>query len=335
MNKMRDLLSKTLVVGVIFLFVGVSIQPAIAVTKDGDNNPPEVPDIDGEKVVLGVEFNFYFTSIDPDGDNVKYFIDWGDGTVDITGFYKSGVTIKVGHTYSVYGKIAIRAYAEDIYGAVGPKGYYIVEWKSRASVVQPEKEIIDVEPKDYLFQTIIDIANNPDVKELLEQYDNNLFKVDIDRSVSRKIFFKNPRMFRSLIFTKPSLTYEYLDKTYNNGIKITSIIGEDKALELIESIEISDTVVFDEFDNIIFKDEELSNRLTTLKKINEEQNSDWNYPIICSIIYFLLIPFEILYYLINIFGDFYFISLFLAFNIAIRIPYWTVLLINAYAYGCV
>ena len=34
MNKLRDLLSKTLVVGVIVLFIGVGIQPAFAVTPD-------------------------------------------------------------------------------------------------------------------------------------------------------------------------------------------------------------------------------------------------------------------------------------------------------------
>jgi len=34
MNKMRDLLSKTLVVGIIVLFIGVGIQPAFAVTPD-------------------------------------------------------------------------------------------------------------------------------------------------------------------------------------------------------------------------------------------------------------------------------------------------------------
>jgi len=199
--------------------------------------------------------------------------------------------------------------------------------------VQPEEQI-DVEPKDYLFQTIINIANNPDVKSLLQQYNYELFKVDIDKSVYRKIFFRNPRLFRSIIFTKPSLTYEFLDKTYNNGIEITNIIGEDKALELIESIGVSDTEVFDEFNNIISKDEELSNRLATLKETNKEQNSDWYYPIICSILTFLAMPFEILYDLHKIFQDFYFISLFIAFIVTIGIPYWFVIVYLAWGFDC-
>ena len=41
------------------------------------------------------------------------------------------------------------------------------------ATVESKEDFIDVEPKDYLFQTIIDIANNPDVKDihsLLERY---------------------------------------------------------------------------------------------------------------------------------------------------------------------
>ena len=149
----QRIICKGLAVVVIILFIGLAIQPSIAITRDGDNNPPGKPIIDGEKgVVPFVEFDYYFTTIDPDGDNVKYHIDWGDGTMNITDYYKSDETVTVGHTYSEYGTIIIKAYAEDIYGAVGPVGYYIVEWKSRASVVIPETEI-DIETlgsHDYL-----------------------------------------------------------------------------------------------------------------------------------------------------------------------------------------
>jgi len=201
--------------------------------------------------------------------------------------------------------------------------------------VQTETEI-DIEPKDYLFQTIIDIANNPEVKNLLEKYGNDLFKVDIDRNVYRKLFLRNPRLMFNTLFTKPSMTIEYLDRCYNKGIEITNIIGEDKVIEIIKNAEVTDTKLFNEINDIITNDEELSSRIETLKEMNTESNSilGYPYPIICSILGLLAIPFFIFYDLINIFGDFYFISLFLAFNIAIRIPYWTVLVISAYAFDC-
>ena len=154
--------------------------------------------------------------------------------------------------------------------------------------VQSETEI-EIEPKDYLFQTIIDIANNPDVKELIEQYDNDLFKVNIDRSVYRKLMLRNPRLLFNTLFTKPSISVEYLNKCYNNGVEITNILGEDKVSEIMENVEVTDRKLFDEFKNIITKDEELSNRLEILKEMNKEQYINSEYQIICSVAMLLVI----------------------------------------------
>ena len=163
------------------------------------------------------------------------------------------------------------------------------------AIVELKEEIIDVKPKDFLFQTIIDLINNPDINNLLEQSANDLFKVDIDRSVYRKILIRNPRLMFNMFFNKPSMSIEYLNKCYNQGIEITNIIGEDKVLEIIEIVEITDTKLFDELDNIISKDYELSSRLENLKKMNKEINSNklfWdNYPIICSILLPVLFTF--------------------------------------------
>jgi hypothetical protein len=175
--------------------------------------------------------------------------------------------------------------------------------------VQPETEI-DIEPKDYLFQTIIDFANNPDVKELLEQYRYDLFSVELDRSIYRKIFFRNPRLLFNTLFTKPTMSVEYLDNCYNNGIKITNIIGEDKVIETIENVGVTDTKLFDKLDDIISKDVEISSRFETLKEMNKELDYG-HYPILCGILILVslvvLIPFTILgVFIVNsltLFGD--------------------------------
>jgi len=173
------------------------------------------------------------------------------------------------------------------------------------ATLQPEVKT-DVETKNYLFQTIIDITNNPEVKNLFEQYKYDLFKVDIDRSVYRKIFFRNPRVLFQLIFTKPSMSHKYLNFAYNQGIKITSIIGEDKAFELIESIKVTDTKLFDELNDIIVNNEELSDRLVVLEEMDKEYVSDltWDYSVyevICNILWKLLIASLILYGFILLF----------------------------------
>jgi len=89
------------------------------------------------------------------------------------------------------------------------------------------------------------------------------------------------------------MSIEYLDKCYNNGIEITNIIGEDEALDIRESIEVSDTEVFDEFNNIISKDEELTGRIAPLKDLNKDLKSDspfQSYPIVCYIVVIILFP---------------------------------------------
>ena len=155
----------------------------------------------------------------------------------------------------------------------------------------PDK--IEVEPKDYLFQTIIDIANKPKVKELLEQYNYDIIKSDLKgKSLFLKLLFKKPKLFFDIFFTKPSITHEYLDKCYNNGIEIVNIIGEDKVLEMRESIKFTNTEVLDKLDNIIKNDEELSGRIAALNEMNEEYESylPWEFPIICTIVEILFLP---------------------------------------------
>ena len=76
-----------------------------------------------------------------------------------------------------------------------------VEPKLSADNTQIEE---DIEPKDYLFDTIIVIANNPEVKELFEEYGNNIYDLDYNyKGILLKILFNNPKLLFSKLFTKP------------------------------------------------------------------------------------------------------------------------------------
>jgi len=164
------------------------------------------------------------------------------------------------------------------------------------AIVQLEEEV-NANTKDYLFQTLIDISNHPDVKKFLEQYENDwknnngFVNFDFDRTISRKILFRNPRLFRSLIFTKPSMSYEYLDSVYRKGIKITNILGEEKVLEILASIEVTNPEFFEKLNSIIMNDEELYDNIAKLEKMNHECVSDftWGFPIICAILLLITI----------------------------------------------
>ncbi len=82
------------------------------------NLPPDTPEIDGPPSgKTGTEYEFTFNAYDPNGDDVKYFIDWGDNTTDETDFKASGTDVKVKHTWDKKGDYTIKAKAIDVFDA--------------------------------------------------------------------------------------------------------------------------------------------------------------------------------------------------------------------------
>ncbi|MHA1769196.1 MAG: hypothetical protein ACTSV3_05030 [Candidatus Thorarchaeota archaeon] len=69
----------------------------------------------------GKYYTFSFVTTDPEGHNVRYQIDWGDGSTTTTGYYASGSTVTRSHSWSVsvsggmYYYVKVRA--QDVYGA--------------------------------------------------------------------------------------------------------------------------------------------------------------------------------------------------------------------------
>jgi uncharacterized protein YceK len=85
----------------------------------GVNNPPEAPSFTGPtKGKPNVDYDFTLNAVDPDGDDVSYFIDWGDGTTTgWTSTYASGTDVIVNHTWTTKGTYAVKAKAKDINNA--------------------------------------------------------------------------------------------------------------------------------------------------------------------------------------------------------------------------
>ncbi len=79
--------------------------------------PPYPPSIEGPTIgAEEIEYDYTFLTTDPEGEDVYYFIDWGDGTFsDWIGPYSSGEEISVSHMWSSPGEYEVRAKARDIY----------------------------------------------------------------------------------------------------------------------------------------------------------------------------------------------------------------------------
>jgi hypothetical protein len=84
-----------------------------------EDHKPNSPSIEGPNSGLsGVQYKFNFSSIDPDNDNVGFYVDWGDNTnTGWTENVSSGTKLELSHTWTEGGSYNITAKARDIYGA--------------------------------------------------------------------------------------------------------------------------------------------------------------------------------------------------------------------------
>lgn len=87
-----------------------------------ENTPPEKPIISGPTIgKVGVTHEYKLKTYDPEGDQVKYIINWGDGSTKSTYFVGSGDEITVTHTWSFGNNYKITVYAEDEFGGKSEK----------------------------------------------------------------------------------------------------------------------------------------------------------------------------------------------------------------------
>ena len=83
------------------------------------NEAPSPPEIDGKTSgEAGTSYEYSFTSTDPDGDEISYYIKWGDNEItDWTDFQASATEYTESHTWDDEGTYTIEAKAKDTYGA--------------------------------------------------------------------------------------------------------------------------------------------------------------------------------------------------------------------------
>ena len=79
------------------------------------NEPPEIPTIIGpSQAKFGENIEYTINSNDPEGDNIYYYIEWGDNSAeDWIGPYESGSDVIFNHIWSERGNYLIKVKAKD------------------------------------------------------------------------------------------------------------------------------------------------------------------------------------------------------------------------------
>jgi hypothetical protein len=122
---------------------GLDSGSAYVFTKLSENQPPEIPAAPAGPSVgqKGVEYTFSAVTTDPEGDQVFYLFDWGDGTNSTwVGPYNSSVPGSASHAWADAGNFSVKAKAKDVNGAES-------DWSASHSIsitLGPVLEIQDI-----------------------------------------------------------------------------------------------------------------------------------------------------------------------------------------------
>jgi outer membrane protein assembly factor BamB len=118
------------------LFIGSMDYTVYCFGDEIINKRPDAPTIDGPiNGRVGTEYDYIFNSTDPNGDDVYYYIKWGDGHHEVwKGPHPSRDDVIISHTYARQEIFIIEAKAKDIHGAES-------EWAT-LEVTMPRNKIL-------------------------------------------------------------------------------------------------------------------------------------------------------------------------------------------------
>jgi hypothetical protein len=121
--------------------------------------PPNTPTISGPtKLKPNQNKEFTFTTTDPNGDQIYYYIDWGDGTTtDWQGPYESGYQLKLSNRWTYKAKFTIKCKAKDINGQ--ESDYGILDISTPRSRILNANFLILLENHPKLFQILQKLLN--------------------------------------------------------------------------------------------------------------------------------------------------------------------------------
>ena len=119
-------------------------------TEKKTNIPPNTPNITGPTSgTAGIKYDYNFETTDPDGNDVWYYIEWGDLTnTGWLGPYSSGEEITEKHTWSNRDTYTVRVKAKDVYDAESDWGTLEVTMPKN-KIINPFERFLENHP--YMF----------------------------------------------------------------------------------------------------------------------------------------------------------------------------------------
>jgi len=103
--------------------------------------PPEITSVEGNETGKTNVTSYYaVTASDPEGDRIRYQINWGDGNEETTDYYDSGSTATISHVWKNEGTYEMSILPMDEHGAEGDIYYMTVTMAGENKVDQRHVE---------------------------------------------------------------------------------------------------------------------------------------------------------------------------------------------------
>jgi hypothetical protein len=138
----------------------------------------------------------------------------------------------------------------------------------------------EVDKKELLFQTIVDIANNKEIQRIL-----------LKSQINKEGFLNQDVRFS--IFNTPVITKNQLKHMYLVGLMLSNIISKLRMHSLLERYQVSNQELQNEINAVIEKNATLKGEMTQLSNQNcdcgNENTTQWNFPVICILLFPLFI----------------------------------------------
>lgn len=160
----------------------------------------------------------------------------------------------------------------------------------------------EIDQKELLFRTIVDIANNKEIQKILQ---NPEIKKSLENSLKtsgiKLLFFNQIMRFHMLLPPPKILTKTYLMYAYNMGVRLAKNLDTSKIHSLLEQHRTSNQEMQKEITKVIENNPQLHERISSLHCNCEDNNTTrWSFPILCTLLVpFLAISFG-LYFMLDI-----------------------------------
>jgi len=160
----------------------------------------------------------------------------------------------------------------------------------------------EINQKELLFQTILDIANNKEIQKIIQNSEiKKGFEISIQVPGAKSLLMIPRIQYSMLLRPPPVLTNSFLEHAYNIGVRLSKTFDSSRIHSILEQYQGSNQRMQKEIFAIIEKNDELNKKIEQLSSVqcNCENNNTtrWGFPVLCTLLLPLVWLSAVLYFI--------------------------------------